>query len=153
MSSNANDAIDGSNTSDSVVILGCSKSLFAANGTVVSPNYPEHYFNNLNCVWTVTVPMGYISVDFVDFELESSPNCSKYDVVEIRQVLNRMYVTVARKPYYDSFARSSCVVTGSVEASFFIRSYLIYTIQNNTNLPQGIWSYTTTLSHLTIDLT
>ena len=72
--------------------------MLAVNGTVTSPNYPEHYLNNLNCVWTVTVPSGYVSVEFLNFELESHPNCSDYDFVEIRQVICQllfMYSTLS----------------------------------------------------------
>lgn len=41
-----------------------------------SPNYPENYDNDLNCLWMYTTQMGrHISITFDDFNLEETPGC------------------------------------------------------------------------------
>ncbi|XP_048244242.1 deleted in malignant brain tumors 1 protein-like isoform X2 [Haliotis rufescens] len=41
--------------------------------TLTSPGYPSYYYNNLNCTWTISAPVGYkISVDIVDLSMEQS---------------------------------------------------------------------------------
>lgn len=41
-------------------------------GTVLSPDYPEGYGNNLNCIWTIiSDPGSRIHLSFNDFDLES----------------------------------------------------------------------------------
>ncbi|XP_077981827.1 cubilin-like [Glandiceps talaboti] len=43
-------------------------------GSVTSPNYPDNYPNNADCVWIITLPDGYedqrIQITFDDFDLE-----------------------------------------------------------------------------------
>ncbi len=40
-------------------------------GKLQSPNYPEEYCNNVDCVYRITVPQQYIVLlEFVDFETQ-----------------------------------------------------------------------------------
>ncbi|XP_041372182.1 cubilin-like [Gigantopelta aegis] len=53
-------------------------------GTIVSPNYPNAYNHNAECVWTITVSQGdTLTLTFTTFDLETGTTCS-YDFVEIR---------------------------------------------------------------------
>ena len=81
--------------------------MFGFNGTITSPNYPEHYLNNLNCVWTVAVPIGHVSIEFLDFELESNPTCTDYDFVQIRQAQIQLTYSV-----WSAIASSVTLLTG-----------------------------------------
>ncbi|XP_073459947.1 astacin-like metalloendopeptidase [Aquarana catesbeiana] len=58
---------------------------FTTNGgTVVSPNYPSSYPNNVNCTYIIIAPpQNQVMLTFSDFGLESSPQCSN-DYLEIR---------------------------------------------------------------------
>ncbi len=52
----------------------------AAMGTVLSPDYPEGYGNNLNCVWLILAePGSRIHLAFNDFDLEPP-----YDFLTLR---------------------------------------------------------------------
>ena len=43
-------------------------------GYITSPNYPENYPQNMDCVWVITVPNGEsVQIDFEeDFYIEST---------------------------------------------------------------------------------
>uniref|UniRef100_A0A8C4PVH3 CUB and Sushi multiple domains 3 n=1 Tax=Equus asinus asinus TaxID=83772 RepID=A0A8C4PVH3_EQUAS len=52
--------------------LPCLSNFTAPMGTVLSPDYPEGYGNNLNCIWTIiSDPGSRIHLSFNDFDLES----------------------------------------------------------------------------------
>uniref|UniRef100_A0AAQ4S5S2 CUB and Sushi multiple domains 1 n=1 Tax=Gasterosteus aculeatus aculeatus TaxID=481459 RepID=A0AAQ4S5S2_GASAC len=52
-------------------IFSCFFNFTAPSGTVLSPNYPEEYGNNLNCVWLIiSEPGSRIHLLFADFDLE-----------------------------------------------------------------------------------
>ncbi|KAK1891689.1 CUB and sushi domain containing protein 1, partial [Dissostichus eleginoides] len=52
-------------------IFSCFFNFTAPSGTVLSPNYPEEYGNNLNCVWLIiSEPGSRIHLLFSDFDLE-----------------------------------------------------------------------------------
>ncbi|XP_038138788.1 cubilin-like, partial [Cyprinodon tularosa] len=53
-------------------------------GYITSPNYPENYPQNVDCIWVITVPNGEaVQVDFEDFYIEPTSSCS-YDYLELR---------------------------------------------------------------------
>ncbi|XP_029134023.2 cubilin [Labrus bergylta] len=54
-------------------------------GFITSPNYPQNYPQNIDCVWVITVPNGEaVQIDFEDdFYIESSSSCM-YDYLEVR---------------------------------------------------------------------
>ncbi|XP_054625925.1 CUB and sushi domain-containing protein 1-like isoform X1 [Dunckerocampus dactyliophorus] len=52
-------------------VFSCFFNFTAPAGTVLSPNYPEEYGNNLNCVWLIiSEPGSRIHLLFSDFDLE-----------------------------------------------------------------------------------
>ncbi|XP_034142652.1 CUB and sushi domain-containing protein 3 [Esox lucius] len=54
-----------------ICIFPCFSNFTAAMGTVLSPDYPEGYGNNLNCVWLIiSEPGSRIHLSFNDFDLE-----------------------------------------------------------------------------------
>uniref|UniRef100_A0A452ILC5 CUB domain-containing protein n=1 Tax=Gopherus agassizii TaxID=38772 RepID=A0A452ILC5_9SAUR len=56
----------------SLLIVPCLSNFTAPMGTVLSPDYPEGYGNNLNCIWTIiSDPGSRIHLSFNDFDLES----------------------------------------------------------------------------------
>ncbi|TRY64581.1 hypothetical protein DNTS_003136, partial [Danionella cerebrum] len=61
-------------------IFPCMSNFTAAMGTVLSPDYPEGYGNNLNCVWLIIAePGSRINLAFNDFDLEPP-----YDFLTVR---------------------------------------------------------------------
>ncbi|GFR71311.1 Tolloid-like protein 1 [Elysia marginata] len=62
----------------------CGGALSGSSGTVQSPNYPDRYPHNANCVWTITTEPGtQVRLTFSSFLLENSNNCS-YDSLMLR---------------------------------------------------------------------
>ncbi|XP_028834623.1 CUB and sushi domain-containing protein 3-like isoform X3 [Denticeps clupeoides] len=54
-----------------ICIFPCLSNFTAAMGTVLSPDYPDGYSNNMNCVWLIISEMGSrIHLAFNDFDLE-----------------------------------------------------------------------------------
>ena len=50
----------------------CMSNFTAPSGTVLSPDYPEGYGNNMNCVWLIqSDPGSRIHLAFNDFDLEA----------------------------------------------------------------------------------
>ncbi|CAL8311895.1 unnamed protein product [Merluccius merluccius] len=63
----------------------CGGDLVMESGAFNSPNYPDAYPSNVECVWTVrSSPGNRLQLSFIMFALELSSNCNK-DVVEIRE--------------------------------------------------------------------
>ncbi|XP_053714419.1 cubilin isoform X1 [Synchiropus splendidus] len=63
----------------------CSETFNSPTGSFTSPNYPNYYPTNRDCVFKIIVQVNMqIMLNFTDFELEgTAPNCY-YDFVEIR---------------------------------------------------------------------
>ena len=62
----------------------CGGELDMEQGQLESPNFPEDYQPNKECVWRITVPEGYqVALKFQSFEIENHDNCV-YDYIEIR---------------------------------------------------------------------
>ena len=54
----------------------CGGIFSSRSGRITSPNYPNDYFANLNCLWLVKVPDAVqLTVNFHDFSLEDDPLC------------------------------------------------------------------------------
>ncbi|XP_073493307.1 embryonic protein UVS.2-like [Phyllobates terribilis] len=53
----------------------CSNLLIQDNGILTSANYPSAYPTNANCVWLFRIPSNQVSLNFVAFDIQSSPNC------------------------------------------------------------------------------
>ncbi|XP_076255661.1 tolloid-like protein 1 tolkin [Rhynchophorus ferrugineus] len=55
-----------------------------SEGHLESPNYPEEYQPNKECIWRITVPENFqVALKFQSFDVENHDNCV-YDYVEIR---------------------------------------------------------------------
>ncbi|XP_022107899.1 cubilin-like isoform X2 [Acanthaster planci] len=79
----------------------CGGDLTTPTGVITTPNYPDDYPHNRQCVWVISVPTGQqISVNFTDFDLEQHFNCA-FDYVELR---NGGYAT---SPLIGTFCGSS----------------------------------------------
>ncbi|XP_037612385.1 cubilin [Sebastes umbrosus] len=54
-------------------------------GYITSPNYPQNYPQNIDCIWVITVPNGEaVQIDFEDdFYIETTASCA-YDYLELR---------------------------------------------------------------------
>ncbi|KAM4689065.1 cubilin [Discoglossus pictus] len=62
----------------------CDVDFIEASGVFTSPNYPNNYPNNRECVYTITVEMNkQILLNITNFRLSTSTNCDK-DYMEIR---------------------------------------------------------------------
>ncbi|KAF7489415.1 Tolloid-like protein 1 [Sarcoptes scabiei] len=62
----------------------CGGDIVAEQGYLQSPNYPDEYRSNKECVWRITVPEGFqVALKFQSFEIENHDNCA-YDYLEIR---------------------------------------------------------------------
>ncbi|KAJ6216814.1 hypothetical protein RDWZM_007971 [Blomia tropicalis] len=62
----------------------CGGEIMAEKGFLQSPNYPDDYRPNKECIWKVTVPKNYqVALKFQSFEIENHDNCV-YDYLEIR---------------------------------------------------------------------
>ena len=60
-------------------------SLKAVSGTIKSPNHPNNYPNNLNCVWLIDLGLGYdITLTFHKFILEKKEDCP-YDLLSVQE--------------------------------------------------------------------
>ncbi|XP_019644750.1 PREDICTED: tolloid-like protein 2 [Branchiostoma belcheri] len=69
----------------------CGGDIKKESGQIQSPNYPDDYRPNKECVWRITVPRGYnIGLTFQAFEIERHDTCS-YDYVEVRDGLDEEY--------------------------------------------------------------
>lgn len=57
----------------------------SGNKEIASPDYPNNYGDNNNCVWRINDPnrLSQIKLEFNAFDLEQSSSC-KYDSVEVR---------------------------------------------------------------------
>ena len=66
------------------LIALCGGDINAEEGTLQSPNYPEDYRPNKECIWKITVPDNFqVALKFQSFEIENHDNCV-YDYLEVR---------------------------------------------------------------------
>lgn len=66
------------------VAPNCGGSLNQTDGILISPNYPNNYDHNGDCVWVISIPVNQqIALNFTDFAMESSSTCL-YDYIEVR---------------------------------------------------------------------
>ncbi|PSN46655.1 Tolloid-like protein 1 [Blattella germanica] len=62
----------------------CGGHLEMGAGHLESPNYPEDYQANKECIWKISVPTDYqVALKFESFEVENHDNCL-YDFLEVR---------------------------------------------------------------------
>lgn len=68
-----------------LLFLECGGLQKSVKGIITSPNYPNNYDNNMECLWIIEVPATHtINLAFVDVDIAKSwiGNCS--DVVNVR---------------------------------------------------------------------
>ena len=59
--------------------------LTTVSGTIKSPNHPDNYPVNLECVWVIDLGLGYdITLTFHKFILERKEDCS-YDWLSVQE--------------------------------------------------------------------
>ncbi|XP_060075561.1 cubilin-like [Ylistrum balloti] len=62
----------------------CGRSLTTSTGVITSPNFPDNYPHQRDCIWTIVAPSNIqILLNVTDFQLESHTNCM-FDFLEIR---------------------------------------------------------------------
>lgn len=65
--------------------IACGGIYGVIKGTISSPNYPNNYLRDSECVWTLKASVGNrISLKFIDFVLEENEFCNE-DYVEVRE--------------------------------------------------------------------
>lgn len=63
---------------------GCGGDLAGPAGTFNSPDYPNRYPENRECVWYIqTSPGSSITITIHEFDVEYHPNCN-YDLLEVK---------------------------------------------------------------------
>jgi len=56
------------------------------SATLASPNYPDSYDNNVDSVWSLTAPVGYlVSISIPEYDLELVSGC-QYDYIDVDYV-------------------------------------------------------------------
>ncbi|XP_032366699.1 cubilin [Etheostoma spectabile] len=63
----------------------CGETFTSSTGSFTSPNFPDNYPNNRDCIFKIIVEVNMqIMLNFSDFQLEGSPPSCSFDFVEIR---------------------------------------------------------------------
>ena len=85
-----NSAIDAANLNYQAIYNfvnetnNCGGHYFGESGSIRSPNYPDSYPNNKECIWVIEAKNKYlVTLSFSSFQLENSSKCSN-DYLEIR---------------------------------------------------------------------
>lgn len=71
---------------------GCGGFIHTDRGVLSSPQYPQNYKPNLNCVWQIMVTPGFrVSVNFENpFQVQGyGTQCSSGDYIEVREYWGR----------------------------------------------------------------
>jgi len=69
------------------IYAACGGNFFTPEGFIMSPNFPDNYPKQMNCIWTINVPdSNQIELNISQFSLEESFEC-ELDFLEIRYVL------------------------------------------------------------------
>ncbi|XP_035809077.1 enteropeptidase-like isoform X2 [Amphiprion ocellaris] len=99
--------------------------LWEPNSTFSSPNYPQSYGNQAECVWTLHAAEGHnIQLHFLDFDVEAT-----YDVVEVRDGVGPnstllAVLTGSDGPAHDLFSTANqIIVRFSTDKSGFGRGF------------------------------
>ena len=62
---------------------GCGGNFTTDSGILISPNYPNAYHHNDQCIWTITIPPQDVMVfEITNLDLEDNDNC-QYDFLEV----------------------------------------------------------------------
>ena len=76
------------------------------DGTVISPNYPNYYPNNIDETYSIEVETGFrIEISFLDFDLESASNC-QYDYCKGEIIYLGKYIAKLKAKDHQAFLLS-----------------------------------------------
>lgn len=71
---------------------GCGAALYDDSGIIISPNYPNEYNHNAECIWTIQLPQpGQIEFEVTDLQLQGIGKCD-FDYVEVRSDMHLFHV-------------------------------------------------------------
>lgn len=71
-------ALNESINNQKTVFSECGFSTNQLSGTIVSPQYPKDYPNNVLCTWDIIVPLGHhVALYFNRMDVQMSKNCEK----------------------------------------------------------------------------
>uniref|UniRef100_A0A3B4F981 Cubilin n=1 Tax=Pundamilia nyererei TaxID=303518 RepID=A0A3B4F981_9CICH len=63
---------------------GCGGTFTDSEGVIISPNWPNNYNHNRQCIYLIRLPEGgQVALNFTDMDLESHSGCA-FDYVEVR---------------------------------------------------------------------
>ncbi|XP_069007315.1 cubilin [Embiotoca jacksoni] len=63
---------------------GCGGTFTASEGIIISPNWPNNYAHDRQCIYLIRLPAGEkVSLNFTDIDLETHSSCT-FDYVEVR---------------------------------------------------------------------
>uniref|UniRef100_A0A8C5BSA6 CUB domain-containing protein n=1 Tax=Gadus morhua TaxID=8049 RepID=A0A8C5BSA6_GADMO len=66
---------------DRLSVNNCGWWLYSTEGYITSPNYPQQYPNNMDCVWVISPGYEVIELEFLHVELEGS-DC-RFDGIQV----------------------------------------------------------------------
>ncbi|CAJ0566031.1 unnamed protein product, partial [Mesorhabditis spiculigera] len=104
----------------------CGGFLHASNGSIQSPNFPQHYPPAKHCVWEIEAPDGYqIFINFTRFNVEGMKTECAYDFVRIgaRSKLCGEYAEPLLFTSETNLVRLEFVSDGSVERPGFSMNF------------------------------
>lgn len=62
---------------------GCGGTFTDTEGVIISPNWPNNYAHNRQCIYLIRLPVGEkVSLNFTHMDLETHSGCS-FDYVEV----------------------------------------------------------------------
>ena len=65
------------------IFSGCGGDLTSSTGDIESPNYPQRYPHNAECIYTITVARGStVTITFAGTDIELARQC-QYDFLEV----------------------------------------------------------------------
>ena len=81
---------------------GCGGVFTTPSGSIHSPNYPQNYDRNTDCIWTITVdPLHIVDFTFIEFDMGSQVNCS-YSSLSVSNILLRCIKNYVNESYVNN---------------------------------------------------
>ncbi|XP_006992477.2 tolloid-like protein 2 [Peromyscus maniculatus bairdii] len=103
---------------------GCAYKISSAEGTLMSPNWPDKYPSRKECTWNISSTAGHrVKITFNEFEIEQHQECA-YDHLELYDGTDSLAPILGR--FCGSKKPDPVVATGS---SLFLRFYSDTSVQ------------------------
>ncbi|XP_021007731.1 tolloid-like protein 2 [Mus caroli] len=103
---------------------GCAYKISSAEGTLMSPNWPDKYPSRKECTWNISSTAGHrVKITFSEFEVEQHQECA-YDHLELYDGTDSLAPILGR--FCGSKKPDPVVATGS---SLFLRFYSDASVQ------------------------